>query len=765
MDRKVSFFIAILQTIGRFTYRAFFKVILIFLKIFSLIIHLIKQFRFPHFKLPSLKLPKIKLPQFKLPRLKLKISPPRFSFIKTILIFLIFIFTLSFYFFILKDLPKPTDLINRQTSLSTKIFDRHGQLLFTFYKDQNRSLTKLQNIPEHFKLATLAIEDSQFYNHKGFSWKGILRSLNQIIFKQQLQGGSTITQQLVKNALLTPERTLQRKIKELILSLEIEFLFSKDEILEMYFNEVPYGGTAYGAEQAAQTFFNKSIKDVNLAEAALLAGLPASPTTYSPFGSNPYLSIYRQHQVLNQMVESHFIAPQEASHAKQQKIKLAPQYANINAPHFVMYIKDILVKEFGHALVEQGGLNVYTSLDLDIQQTAQNIVTQEINQLFPLNITNGAALVITPQTGEILAMVGSRNYFDLERDGQVNLTTSLRQPGSAIKPVNYAVALQNGFTTSSIIQDTPVTYNIPGSKPYSPVNYDSKFHGPVTLRQALASSYNIPAVKLLASYGVDKMIDMGKTLGITTWTEPHRYGLSLTLGGAEIKMTDLAVVYSTLANQGLRVNLHPILKVTDSKNKTLMQLDCHQDKSFLSQAIAAPTQVSCLPQPALNPNIAYILTDILSDPYARAPAFGLSSFLNIPNHQVAVKTGTTNNKRDNWTIGYTSDYLVATWVGYNDNSPMSQVASGITGASPIWNKIINHLLKDQPSHQFSPPKNLIKVQICTLTGQLSCQGCPTKTEYFLPNTEPKTHCSSKQIQQILEKNKDKILTGISTENN
>jgi len=761
MDRQVSFFIAILQTIGRFTYRAFFKVILIFFKILSLVIHFIKQFRLPRFKFPALKLPKIKL----------KLSPPRLSFIKTILFFLIFIFTISFYFFILKDLPKPTNLINRQPSLSTKIFDRNGQLLFTFYKDQNRSLVKLEDIPEHFKLATLAIEDSQFYNHKGFSWKGILRSLNQIIFKQQLQGGSTITQQLVKNALLTPERTLQRKIKELILSLEIEFLFSKDEILEMYFNEVPYGGTAYGAEQAAQTFFNKSIKNVNLAEAALLAGLPASPTTYSPFGNNPHLSIYRQHQVLNQMVESHFVAPQEAAHAKQQKIKLAPQYANIKAPHFVMYIKDLLVKEFGHTLVEQGGLNVYTSLDLNIQQTAQNIVTQEINQLFPLNITNGAALVIIPQTGEILTMVGSRNYFDLERDGQVNLTTSLRQPGSAIKPVNYAVALENGFTTSSILQDTPVTYNTPGSPPYSPINYDNKFHGPVTLRQALANSYNVPAVKLLASYGVNKMIDMGQTLGITTWTEPHRYGLSLTLGGAEIKMTDLAVVFSTLANQGLRVNLHPILKVTDSKNKTLMQLDCHQDKSFPPQAAAATVQIPCLPQPVLNPNIAYILTDILSDSYARAPAFGLSSFLNIPNHQVAVKTGTTNDKRDNWTIGYTSDYLVATWVGNNDNSPMSQVASGITGASPIWNKIISHLLENQPSHQFLPPKNLIKTQICTLTNQLSCQGCPSKTEYFLPGTEPKQHCFPEQIKTILEQKQtepeehDQILTGTSTENN
>jgi penicillin-binding protein 1C len=800
----------LLESIGRFTYRSLFKLVLLLLKLLSGLIYLIKlllrslnlicqvigqvlivlgqvlfhfckSLKLPkkklRFKLPKIKIPKLKVPRLKLPRIKLpKLLKPRkvrrFPRVQAALLTAMAIPFVLFYLIILKDLPKPKDLVNHQPSLSTKIYDRNHQLLFTFYKDQNRSLIKLEEIPEYFKLATLAIEDKDFYKHKGFSWTGILRSLKQIILNQQLQGGSTITQQLVKNALLTPERTLVRKLKELVLSLEVEMLFSKDQILEMYLNEVPYGGTAYGAEQASQTYFGKSIKDVNLAEAALLAGLPASPTTYSPFGSQPYLAVYRQHQVLNLMVENHLISPQEAELTKQQKIKLAPQYQNIKAPHFVMYVKDLLVQRYGLNLVEQGGLEVTTSLDLNLQEKVQDIVTNEINQLSIYNITNGAVLVTRPQTGEILAMVGSRDYFDTEHDGQVNLTTSLRQPGSAIKPVNYAAALQNGFTAATIIDDSPVTYSIPGSPPYSPVNYDSRFHGRVTVRQALANSYNVPAVKVLASYGVDKMIDMGEKLGITTWTDRSRFGLSLTLGGGEVKMVDMAVVYGTLANMGERVDLQPILKITTADGKTLMEFSCHpQTPIVLPQPVeaAATEKIACQPIPVINPNLAFILTDILADPYARAQAFGLRTYLNIPNQQVAVKTGTTNDKRDNWTIGYTRDYLVATWVGNNDNSPMSQVASGITGASPIWNKTMVELLKNSPPQHFSPPSNLVKVAICPLTGQLACEGCPSQTEYFIPGTEPTTHCSSEQILQYLEnkakqeqQERDRLLTGAAT---
>ncbi|MCX6816670.1 MAG: transglycosylase domain-containing protein [Candidatus Beckwithbacteria bacterium] len=769
----------VLEIIGRFTYRSIFWLIkLIFQSVVIFISAYKSTFRFlkslkitvklPTINLPRIKIPYRKLPHPKLPRLKtLKI---KLKFKKIPVVIFLFILSGLFYWFVLKGLPNPTDLINHPPAISTKIYDRNGQLLFTFYKDQNRTLIPLSDIPQHFKQATLAIEDSHFYTHKGVSWTGILRSLEQIIFNRQLQGGSTITQQLVKNALLTPERTLTRKLKELILTIETEVIFSKDEILEMYFNQVSYGGTAYGAEQAAQTYFGQSIKDVDLAEAALLAGLPAAPTTYSPFGSNPYLAIYRQHEVLNRMVEEKMIAPQEAELAKAEKIKLAPQYSNIKAPHFVMYIKDLLVSEYGESMVEQGGLSVTTSLDLTLQEKAQSILTQEIDSLSPFHITNGAALVTNPQTGEILAMIGSRNYFDFDHDGQVNLTTALRQPGSSIKPVNYAYALEHGYTAASIIQDTPVTYNIPGTQPYSPINYDGTFHGPITLRYALANSVNVPAVKVLASYGVDKMIEEGKKMGITTWNQPERYGLSLTLGGAEIKMVDMAVVYGTLANQGLKVNLHPILKITDAKGKILQDFDCQDFPKIMPQAEATTKHLTCNPEPVLNSLTAYILTDILADPFARAQAFGLRSYLNVPGQQVAVKTGTTNDKRDNWTIGYTTNYLVATWVGNNDNTPMSQVASGITGASPIWNKIFTAILQNQPAHQFTPPANLIKANICTITGQLTCEGCPTKTEYFIPGTEPKQACSPDQIKIILEEKakkdqeeRDKLLTGASTQ--
>jgi 1A family penicillin-binding protein len=765
-----------LEFIGRFTYRSIFwflKLVYSSGKIFASTFKNTYQYLVASSgRLRSLSRPRIK----KAKKKKRAVKRPTVTRVpiaklsRFLLIFYAFILLSagSLYWFIFKDLPQPLDLVNHQPTLSTKIYDRNGILLFTFYKDQNRSLVSLKDIPDHFKNATLAIEDSRFYQHNGISYKGILRSLSQIIFNQELQGGSTITQQLVKNALLTQDRTLERKLKEFVLALEVEWLFDKDQILEMYFNQVSYGGTAYGAEQAAQTYFGKSIRDVNLAEAALLAGLPASPTNYSPFGSDPYLAVYRQHQVLNRMVETQLIAPQEAELAKQERIRLAPQYTNIKAPHFVMYVKDLLVKEYGESIVEQGGLSVTTSLDWNLQQKVQKIVSGEVGAVSKFNITNGAALVTNPKTGEILAMVGSRDYWDTDRDGQVNLTTALRQPGSAIKPVNYSVALESGFSAASVIDDSPITYDIVGSKPYSPVNYDGRFHGHVTLRQALANSYNVPAVKVLASYGVSKMIDQGKKLGITTWNQPERYGLSLTLGGAEVKMTDMAVVFGTLSNYGTKVPLHPILKVSSVKGKVLQDFSC-SDVPLIQipeSAEAAPKHLDCKGETVLNPHVAYILTDILSDPIARSQAFGLSSYLNLPNHQVAVKTGTTNDKRDNWTIGYTTDWLAAVWVGNNDNSPMSQVASGITGASPIWNKIMTELLKDSKPHQFAKLDNLVEAKVCTLTGQLACDGCPSKTEYFIPGTEPKIACKPEFVKELIEKkaqeDRDKILSGAST---
>ena len=647
---------------------------------------------------------------------------------------------ITFYYFILKDLPSPNRLITRHQAVSTKIYDRNGQLLFTIYNgNQNRTLVKIDQIPQQLKDATIAIEDKDFYHHQGFSIRGIFRAIERNVLQHSVEGGSTITQQLVKNALLSPEKTLTRKVRELILSLEVELLFSKNEILQLYFNEIPYGGTAYGVEAAAKTYFGKNVSDLDLAESALLAGLPAAPTQFSPFGTNPQMAFIRQKEVLARMVESGFITTDQARAVVEEKIIFAPQTTDIKAPHFVMYVKDLLVSKYGLRQVEEGGLEVITSLDQSIQDMVQVEVASEVGKLENFHVTNGAALVTIPRTGEILAMVGSKDYFNAQAQGNVNVTTSPRQPGSAIKVVNYAVALQNGYTPSTIIADSPVVYSIPGSIPYAPVNYDGRFHGNVTLRTALGSSYNVPAVKVLASYGVDKMVAMGKLLGITTWNDSSRFGLSLTLGAGEVKLTDMTVVYGTLANMGKKVNLQPILKVTDYQGRILERSECNDFSPG-----------NCQYQQVLPAQVAYLLTDILADNGARTPAFGPNSLLVIPGQQVAVKTGTTNEKRDNWTIGFTPELLAAVWVGNNDNSPMSAVASGITGASPIWHNIMANLLKDKQANKFTKPEGLLAIPVCSLNGLLPCEGCPSKLEYYAPGTEPKTHCDPQQIKKLLE---------------
>ena len=695
------------------------------------------------------------------PRRKISLYFPKYTlFTFGILFLLIF----GFYLWVLKDLPNPNKLTTTRQVVSTKIYDRNGDLLYIIYNGrQNRSMVKLEELPEYLIQATIAIEDQDFYHHQGFSIRGISRAIERNVFKHRKEGGSTITQQLVKNVLLTPEKTFTRKAKEFVLAVEVELLFSKEEILQMYFNQIPYGGTTYGIEAAAKTFFDKPAQDLSLAEAAMLAGLPAAPTQNSPFGAQPQIAYERKNKVLDRMVEDGYLSQEKANKISNEKLVFAPQKTDIKFPHFVMYIRDLLVKKYGRRTVEESGLEVITTLDPNIQKMAELKVREEISKLSAFHVTNGAALVTDPKTGEILAMVGSIDYFDTANDGNVNLTTSLRQPGSSIKPVNYAVALQLGYKASSIISDTPIAYHISGSEVYAPVNYDSRFHGNVTLRQALACSYNVPAVKVLAGYGVDNMAQMGKNMGITTWEDPSRFGLSLTLGGVEVKMTDMAVVYGTLANMGERVNSKAILKVSDYKGKIWEDNVEFENELLAVKAAGFENQK----QNVLNPNIAYILSDILSDNKARTPAFGSNSALVIPNNQVAVKTGTTNEKRDNWTVGYTSDYVVTVWVGNNDNSPMSAVASGVTGASPIWNKIMTDLLKDQ-QHSFAKPQDLLAVEVCVVNGLLPCKGCPNKTEYFVPGTEPKTHCSTEQMKKAKEekekKEKDKILEGEKTEN-
>jgi membrane carboxypeptidase/penicillin-binding protein PbpC len=443
------------------------------------------------------------------------------------------------------------------------------------------------------------------------------------------------------------------------------------------------------------------------------------------------------------MYEEGFISFDEMEKAKAEKITFALNKTDIRAPHFVMYVKEKLVEMYGEQMVEQGGLHVITTLDINIQEQVQKVVRDEVENLSKLQVSNGAALITLPSTGEVIAMVGSKDYFNNNEDGQVNLTISPRQPGSAIKPVNYAVALENGFTAATILEDSPSTFIIQGQPPYSPRNYDNAYHGKITLRQALANSYNVPAVKTLAKFGVENMIEKGVQMGIKTWNDRSRFGLSLTLGGGEVTMTDLAEVYGSLANNGYHLPLQPILKVSNPREDTLFSYHCQTNN--LNPLNYSSTKfgelLECNPSQVVKPEVAFILSDILADNDARSQAFGSHSVLNIPHHHVAVKTGTTQNLRDNWTIGYTPNFLVATWVGNNDNSSMSYIASGITGASPIWNKIMTMLLVNSHDIEIKPPESMVQIEICPYTGTLPCEGCPKKKEFFIKGTEPKSACT------------------------
>ena len=626
-----------------------------------------------------------------------------------------------------RDLPDPKQLETRQVAQTTKIFDRNEKLLFNVYTDQNRTLVKLSDIPDNLKSATIAIEDKDFYKHKGFDVYGIVRAARETVFGHSLQGGSTITQQLVKSAFLSPERTVTRKIKELYLAFRVELAFPKDKILEMYLNQVPYGGTAWGASAAAEQYFGKNVKDLDLAEASLLAGLPAAPTYYSPFGQDPKRAKERQRLVLERMVEDHYISLDLAKKAEAEDIKYRSAATDIKAPHFVMYVRELLAQKYGEAMAAQGGLRVTTTLDLDIQDSAQKIVRDNIDKLKYLNVSNGAALVTKPKTGEILAMVGSKDFFDTSVDGNVNGTVALRQPGSSIKPINYATALEHHLITpATVIMDVPTTFGVAGTKPYSPVNYDGKFHGPMQVRYALGNSMNLPAVKVLALNGVSTMIAMAREMGITTFNDESRYGLSLTLGGGEVKMTEMATAFGVFANSGERVDLTSILKVEDSNGRVLEEFKPRAGKR------------------ALSAQTSFLISSILSDNSARTLEFGPASELIVKGKMVAVKTGTTDDKRDNWTIGYTPSYLVAVWVGNNDNAPMNPyLASGITGAAPIWNGIMTYILKDKVNETFKVPSGVVGVQICSVTGGTKNDSCNNRFEYFIAGTEPKTDTFTK----------------------
>lgn len=627
-------------------------------------------------------------------------------------------------------LPLPTKLLESQVPVSTKLYDRNGEIIYEIYADKRSSPVVVDSLPEHVVEATIAIEDKDFYKHHGFSISGITRAAYNTLFKQKLQGGSTLTQQLVKNTLLTPERTIKRKLRELALTLIVEVLYSKQQILELYFNQIPYGSTAYGIGSASELYFNKSAKDLSLAEAALLAGITAAPTKYSPFGAHPEIAKTRQEIVLNRMVEDGIITADEAEKAKAEEIKLAePQ--KFKAPHFALWVKEILAEKYGDAVVEQGGLRVTTTLDLDLQEYAEATVSGELAKLKKQNVGNGAVLVTRPGSGEILAMVGSKDYFAKDEDGKVNVIFANRQPGSSIKPINYALALKDKkITLSTPLADVPTCFSVYGQRPYCPVNYDGSFHGAVHPRFALGNSYNIPAVRVLALNGLENFIEFANDMGISTFIDPKNYGLSLTLGGGEVKPYDMATAFGVFANEGVKVPLNPILKVTDWKGKVYEEVNTEEVDG---------TRV-------LDPEVTFLISHTLHDNFARSNAFGSSSYLVVKNHpEVSVKTGTTNDRKDNWTIGYTSHVLTVVWVGNNDNSEMSGAVSGVSGASPIWNTVIKYALdkaeqgfynKEDDGHAWPrQPEGIVGRSVCATTGNLPSNSeapeCGTRFEYFL----------------------------------
>lgn len=657
---------------------------------------------------------------------------------------LIAVFILFIYFYIFKDLPNPAGLKNYKViPVSTEIFDRNGKLLYDVYKDENRTPIRLKDLPKHVGQSTIAIEDKDFYKHSGVSViGGMLRALKDtFILKKGLQGGSTLTQQLVKGALLTPERTVQRKIKEIVLALWTEQILTKDEILELYLNQVPYGGSAYGVEQAAKTYFNKSAKELTLSESAFLAGLPQAPSRYSPY-VNIDLAKRRRNEVLNAMTQLGYITVAQRDEAKKEELAVQPFKIRIQAPHFVFYVKELLEKEYGAQTVEEGGLKVYTSLDLDIQKKAEEAVKSEVEKVTRLNVGNGAALVTRPPTGEILAMVGSKDYF-ASGSGTFNVTTALRQPGSSIKPLNYAIGIDRKLVTAAtVFLDTKTCFPNPGQKDYCPVNYDGRFHGPVQLRAALANSYNIPAVKMLKLNGVENFVASSSSFLMTTLKDPSRYGLSLTLGGGEVTMVEMAQAFSAFANQGVPKKLVSVLRVEDKNGQVLYEFKDPNFKKDITKPLNYPNFLAVQGKRALSPETTFIISHILLDNNARSAAFGARSQLNIPKHTaVSVKTGTTNDLRDNWTIGYTPNFLTVVWVGNNDNSPMSRVVSGVTGAAPIWNSIMTELLKNQPDLFPRKPDSVIGRQVCSDTGALmtrsaeGAESCPSRFEYFIKGFE------------------------------
>ena len=631
------------------------------------------------------------------------------------------------------DISSPAALLAKKKT-GTTILDRNGAILFQGYGAQTTTLVSLRDLPPTLKDATLAAEDPRFYDHPGFSWRGTVRAaVTDVTHQSRVEGGSTLTQQLVKNALLTTDKNFQRKFKEILLATELEKLYSKDDILQMYLNETYYGQGSSGVEAASQTYFHKSASSLTLGEAALVAGLPLGPNRFDP-NMDPQAATGRRNYVLGRMQELGKISAAQAAEAKAQPIAQASD-ANapstalrvytrsvvIKAPHYVFYVLNQLRSKYGADVVENGGITVRTTLDLNKQQLAEQAVKTHIDALSSNHVTNGGLVSLEPSSGDILAMVGSVDY-NAPGFGNVNVTLSDLQPGSSFKPIAYATAFKKGWTGATTIQDTPLSLPSGDGTIYTPQNYDLRFHGTVTLRHALDNSLNIPAVKVLQFAGIPDTLKTAHDMGITTLSNPSSYGLALVLGGGEVRPIDMATVYGTFANGGTRVEPRAILRVTDRNGKDITAADQRKTAAVL------------------DPRIAYMITNIISDNAARAPEFPVNSPLKL-SRPAAAKTGTTNDFRDNWTVGYTPQLVTAVWVGNNDHTPMNNV-DGITGAAPIWHDYMEGALAGTPASEFTVPAGITIAKVCAADGGLANPWDLSYSEVFKSDAMPTKQCAT-----------------------
>jgi len=602
-----------------------------------------------------------------------------------------------------KDLPDPNRLLDRNIQQTTTIYDRTGEtILYQLHGDVNRKLITLAELPEYIKWATITAEDRDFYNHHGFSIRGIIRSFVTNLFSDSRVGGSTITQQFVKNAILSPEKTYTRKLKELILSYRIESKFSKDEILQLYFNEIPYGSVVYGIEAAAETFFGKSAKDLTVAQATVLAAIPQRPTYFSPYGENVDELLERQRYIINEMVDLGYLDEATAAAAKAEPIEFKPRSESMPAPHFVMHVRQLLADQYGERVAVESGLKVTTTLDLDDQKAAEAAVAAQREKNLAYNATNASLVSLDTKTGQILAMVGSADFNDESISGQVNVALRPRQPGSSFKPLAYVTAFAKGYTPETILYDVVTQFSTDSGQPYEPHNYNLKENGPVTMRKALAGSLNIPAVKTLYLAGVQHVLDIAEELGYTTFSDRSRFGLSLVLGGGEIKLLEHTAAYAAFAREGIYHTPLAILKIEDAEGEILYE---YKDSDNRGKQV-------------LTPEAFRSLNSILSDNAARAYIFGEKNYLTLSDRPVAAKTGTTNDYHDAWTLGYTPSIATGVWVGNSDNKEMKRGADGSVVAAPIWNAYMRAAVADQPVETFQePPANTATKPV--LRGEMS----------------------------------------------